>query len=160
MSRIVKADLAAPQIKRMLVVSTWMYCCSGCLRPLWGGTLAMVPSNIFNTPEDRQRKDYIMSWVKEVVANTCHALGNADPVEDEESVRVRMGLASWARFVVDEQRGRLRLDEERGTHIIKGQEFDLNEDRPDLEDAIREFVRAQLTVLERAIAARARKGRP
>ena len=28
-------------------MSIWMYCCSGCLRPPWGGTLATVPSSIF-----------------------------------------------------------------------------------------------------------------
>ena len=36
-----------PQMNRMLVVSTWMYCCSGCLRPPCGGTLLTVPSSIF-----------------------------------------------------------------------------------------------------------------
>ena len=36
-----------PQMNRMLVVSIWMYCCSGCLRPPCGGTLATVPSSIF-----------------------------------------------------------------------------------------------------------------
>ena len=28
-----------PQMNRMCVVSIWMYCCSGCLRPPWGGML-------------------------------------------------------------------------------------------------------------------------
>ena len=28
-------------------MSIWMYCCSGCLRPPCGGTLATVPSSIF-----------------------------------------------------------------------------------------------------------------
>ena len=37
-----------PQMNRMLVVSTWMYCCSGCLRPPWGGTLLTVPSSILS----------------------------------------------------------------------------------------------------------------
>ena len=32
-----------PQMNRMLLVSIWMYCCSGCLRPPCGGTLAMRP---------------------------------------------------------------------------------------------------------------------
>ena len=36
-----------PQMNRMCEVSIWMYCCSGCLRPPWGGTLAVVPSSIF-----------------------------------------------------------------------------------------------------------------
>ena len=36
-----------PQMNRMFVVSIWMYCCSGCLRPPCGGTLATVPSSIF-----------------------------------------------------------------------------------------------------------------
>src|SRR5207247_9116686 len=30
---------APPQMNRMCVVSIWMYSCSGCLRPPWGGTL-------------------------------------------------------------------------------------------------------------------------
>jgi hypothetical protein len=30
---------APPQMNRMFVVSTWMYCCSGCFRPPCGGTL-------------------------------------------------------------------------------------------------------------------------
>ena len=38
-----------PQMNRMLLVSIWMYCCSGCFRPPCGGTLAIVPSSIFNT---------------------------------------------------------------------------------------------------------------
>ena len=37
-----------PQMNRMFVVSIWMYCCSGCLRPPCGGTLAVVPSSIFS----------------------------------------------------------------------------------------------------------------
>ena len=37
-----------PQMNRMFVVSIWMYCCSGCLRPPCGGTLATVPSSIFS----------------------------------------------------------------------------------------------------------------
>ena len=37
-----------PQMNRMCVVSIWMYCCSGCLRPPWGGMLAIVPSSIFS----------------------------------------------------------------------------------------------------------------
>ena len=37
-----------PQMKRMFEVSIWMYCCSGCLRPPCGGTLATVPSSIFS----------------------------------------------------------------------------------------------------------------
>ena len=36
------------QMKRMCVVSSWMYCCSGCFRPPCGGTFATVPSSIFN----------------------------------------------------------------------------------------------------------------
>ena len=36
------------QMNRMFVVSSWMYCCSGCLRPPCGGTLATVPSSIFS----------------------------------------------------------------------------------------------------------------
>src|SRR5271166_4054115 len=38
-----------PQMNRTLLVSIWMYCCSGCLRPPWGGTLATVPSSIFRS---------------------------------------------------------------------------------------------------------------
>ena len=30
-------------------MSIWMYCCSGCLRPPWGGMLATVPSSIFSS---------------------------------------------------------------------------------------------------------------
>jgi hypothetical protein len=37
-----------PQMKRICVVSIWMYCCSGCLRPPCGGMLATVPSSIFS----------------------------------------------------------------------------------------------------------------
>ena len=40
---------APPQMNRMLVVSTWMNSCCGCLRPPWGGTLATVPSRIFSS---------------------------------------------------------------------------------------------------------------
>ena len=39
---------APPQMKRMLRVSIWMYSWCGCLRPLWGGTLATVPSMILS----------------------------------------------------------------------------------------------------------------
>ena len=38
-----------PQTNRMFEVSTWMYDCSGCFRPPWGGTLATVPSRIFSS---------------------------------------------------------------------------------------------------------------
>ena len=37
-----------PQMKRMFVVSIWMYCCSGCFRPPCGGTLLTVPSSILS----------------------------------------------------------------------------------------------------------------
>ena len=40
---------APPQMKRMLRVSIWMYSWCGCLRPLWGGTLATVPSMILSS---------------------------------------------------------------------------------------------------------------
>jgi hypothetical protein len=39
---------APPQMKRMLVVSTWRKSCCGCLRPPLGGTLATVPSMILS----------------------------------------------------------------------------------------------------------------
>ena len=38
-----------PQMNRICVVSIWMYCCSGCLRPPCGGMLATVPSSIFSS---------------------------------------------------------------------------------------------------------------
>ena len=38
-----------PTTNRMFEVSIWMYDCSGCLRPPWGGTLATVPSRIFRS---------------------------------------------------------------------------------------------------------------
>ena len=40
---------APPQMKSTLVVSTWMNSCCGCLRPPWGGTLAIVPSRILSS---------------------------------------------------------------------------------------------------------------
>src|SRR5213075_2867975 len=40
---------APPQMKRMLLVSTWKNSWCGCLRPPCGGTLATVPSRIFNS---------------------------------------------------------------------------------------------------------------
>src|ERR1041384_2904747 len=41
---------APPQMKRMLVVSTWTKSWFGCLRPPWGGTEAMVPPISFRSP--------------------------------------------------------------------------------------------------------------
>ena len=44
-----KPTNAPPQMNRMLVVSTRMYSCCGCLRPPCGGTLQTVPSRIFSS---------------------------------------------------------------------------------------------------------------
>ena len=39
---------APPNINRILVVSIWINSWLGCLRPPWGGTLAVVPSKILS----------------------------------------------------------------------------------------------------------------
>ena len=56
-----------PQMNRMLLVSIWMYCCSGCLRPPCGGTLATVPSSIFSracwTPSPETSRVIETLWV-------------------------------------------------------------------------------------------------
>ncbi len=44
-----RPEKAPPQTNRMFVVSTWRNSCCGCLRPPWGGTLAMVPSMILSS---------------------------------------------------------------------------------------------------------------
>ena len=40
---------APPQMNSTFVVSIWMNSWCGCLRPPWGGTLAVVPSRIFSS---------------------------------------------------------------------------------------------------------------
>ena len=62
-----------PQMNRICVVSIWMYCCSGCLRPPCGGMLPTVPSSIFSsaccTPSPRHvaRDDDVVLGLADLV---------------------------------------------------------------------------------------------
>ena len=57
-----------PQMNRMFDVSTWMYCCSGCLRPPCGGTLLTVPSSILSraccTPSPETSRVMLTFWLR------------------------------------------------------------------------------------------------